>query len=145
MNTIARARAFSLALLFLPLLAIAGCGTIGSVLNGSVSNPVTPNRAATLHAAFYAGVLAASADYAGLPRCPAAQPCSDQKVVGQLRTYVNGAEASLTRLDGWALGNTSLNGPALYQAALLAVTTAQSFALGNGVAFTPAEQRNLVQ
>lgn len=123
-------------LLLLPVLFLSGC--LG-VLTGSTSNPLTPRSALILHATFDGGVVVAAGDYAGLPRCPAPAPCSQQSVVNTLRIYVNKAEDTLRQLDQWALGNTSLNGVALYQAALIAVQTAQSFAISNGLSFAPAQ------
>lgn len=121
------------ALLLIPMLALAACGPIAGTLTNPVDNPLTPKIAYDLHASFAGGVVVASAHYAGLVRCPAPAPCSEQKVVDAMRSYINKADASLRDLDAWAVGNTKLNGPALYQAALLAVTTAQSFATTNGV------------
>lgn len=129
-------------LLVLALFSLGGCGaffhTAGPILGGQVGNPLTPRIALQLHTAFDGGVVVAAGDYAYLPRCPAPAPCSDQQMVNQLRVYVNSAEITLQQLDQWALGNTALNGPALYQAALIAVATAQQFAASAGLRFTPA-------
>ncbi len=121
-------------LLALPLV-LGGCATL---LTGGVNNPLTPKIALTLHASFDAGVVVAAGDYAYLPRCPAPQPCSQQAVVNKLRSYINPAEATLTKLDQWAEGNSTLNGVSLYQAAILAIQTAQTYASSNGLTFTPA-------
>lgn len=129
-------------LLVVSLLALGGCASFfhdaGAILGGTVGNPLTPRAALQLHTTFDGGVVVAAGDYAYLPRCPAPAPCSDQKIVNQLRVYVNGAEDTLRQLDQWALGNTALNGPALYQAALIAVATAQQFATQTGLRFAPA-------
>lgn len=123
-----------LPLAFVALLALAGCNTVGSIITGSTANPVTPKAALQLHAAFYATVAVPAAAYNRLPRCShAPAPCSSQAVVNKLRLYVNSANATLKQLDQWALGNSSLNGPALYQAASIAISTAQSFNAANGV------------
>ncbi len=120
------------------LLFLLGACTTTAVLTGGIANPVTPARALTLRATFDGGVVVAAGDYAALARCPAPAPCSDQKVVNQLRVYVNGADGVLTQLQAWALGNASLNGADLYTAAITAVTDAQSYASSNGLKFTPA-------
>lgn len=121
-------------LAFVALLALAGCQTAGAILTGSTANPITPRAALQLHSAFYATVAVPAASYNRLPRCShAPAPCSEQAVVKTLRKYVNSANATLKLLDQWALGNTSLNGPALYQAATIAISTAQAFNLANGV------------
>lgn len=125
-------------LLLLPLLALSACGTFGSIISGQVENPLTPSRALIMHATFNGGVVVAAGEYAYLPRCPAPAPCSQQAVVNQLRVYVNNAETALRRLDDWALGNASLNGPALYEAALIAVQTAQNYATSGGLRFISA-------
>lgn len=123
-------------LLLLPVLFLSGC--LG-VLTGSTPNPLTPRSALILHATFDGGVVVAAGDYAGLPRCPAPAPCSQQSIVNTLRVYVNKAEDTLRQLDQWALGNTSLNGVALYEAARIAVQTAQNFATSSGLNFAPAQ------
>lgn len=123
-------------LLVLTLLSLSGCFLHNVPIGGS--NPLTPRLALQLHTAFDGGVVVAAGDYAYLPRCPAPAPCSDQQAVDQLRVYVNSAEAALQKLDQWALGNTTLDGAALYQAALLAVQAAQQFATSTGLRFTPA-------
>lgn len=123
-----------LPLAFVALLALAGCNTVGAILTGSVTNPVTPKAALQLHAAFYGTVVVPAASYNRLPRCShAPAPCSKQAVVDKLRLYVNSTNVTLKSLDQWALGNTSLNGPALYQAATIAISTAQAFNSANGV------------
>lgn len=126
-----------LAAVLLPLLALAGCQTAGAILSGQVDNPITPQRALAVHAAYDVGVVVASGRYAGLPRCPGANPCSQQAVVNNLRKYVNTGEDALNQLDVWALGNDRLDGPALYSAAMGAVLTAQKYALQYGLSFTP--------
>lgn len=128
-------RKLLIASLFLPLLALAGCGTLGSILTGGVANPLTPARALSIHAAFDGGVVVAAGNYAALPRCPAPQPCSSQQIVNTLRTYVNSAESALNKLDAWALGNSSLDAAALYQGAMVAVQTAQEYAAKTGLQF----------
>lgn len=120
------------------LLALGGCQTALNVLSGGVANPLTPSRALVLHASFDAGVVVAAGNYAALPRCPAPAPCSDQKVVNQLRVYVNTAERVLSQLDDWAQGNPKLDGPALFSAAIGAVSAAQEYATQNGMHFIPA-------
>lgn len=125
-------------LLIVPLIALAGCSQTLQLLSGGINNPITPSRALALHAAFDGGVVVAAGRYAALPRCPAANPCSSQAVVNKLRTYVNGAEATLDKVDQWAAGNTSIDIQAIYQAAIIAVTEAQSFGRDNGLKFTDA-------
>lgn len=115
-------------------LALAACTTAGAIISGSVDNPLTPKVALQLHTSFVAGVVVPAAAYAKLPRCSRAPaPCSEQTVVNQLRTYVNAADALLKKLDQWALGNTALDGPALFRAATIAIQTAQSYAAAQGV------------
>lgn len=126
------------ALLIIPILALAGCATALQVLTGQVDNPLTPQFALSVHAGYDAGVVVAAGKYAGLQRCPAPQPCSDQAVVNRLRVYVNAGESALNDLDKWALGNARLDGPALFALAMGAVTTAQKYALEYGLHFTPA-------
>lgn len=125
-----------LPLAFVALLALGGCqtGTIGQIITGSVTNPVTPRAALQLHAAFYGTVAVGIANYNELGRCTKkAPPCSRQSIVNQSRKYGNAAEAALSKLDQWAVGNKNLNGPALYAAAKIAMDTAVSFNLANGV------------
>lgn len=130
-------RKLALAGALVVLAVLAGCGglgTAGAILSGSVANPITPKMAYQLHAGFTGGVVVVAGNYAALPRCSRApQPCSEQTVVTTLRVYVNSAEGLLDKLDAWALGNTSLDGPALYQAAKIAIATATNYALANGV------------
>lgn len=125
------------ALLLVPMIVLGGCTTT-AIITGGIANPVTPARALTLHSTFDGGVVVAAGDYAYLPRCPAPAPCSDQKVVNQLRVYVNGADGVLNQLDKWAEGNATLDGAALYKAAIKAIGDAQSYAQSNGLKFTPA-------
>lgn len=126
-------------LFLLPLLLLlAGCGTVGDILLGNVDNPLTPQYALAVHAGYDAGVVVAAGKYAALARCPAPQPCSEQTVVNNLRKYVNAGEDALNQLDAWALGNTRLDGPALFALAIGAVTTAQKYALEFGLTFNRA-------
>ena len=127
-------------LLLAPLLALAmltaGCaslGPAGAILSGSVTNPVTPARALALRGTFKATVLIPASIYIAWPRCGPSAPtlCSKQSVVNQLRVYINPTVVTLRKLTSWAQGNTALDGPALYAAATIAVTSAQSFAVAN--------------
>lgn len=126
------------ALLIVSMLALAGCQTAIQVLTGQVDNPLTPQFALAVHAGYDAGVVVAAGKYAGLQRCPAPQPCSDQVVVNKLRIYVNAGERALNDLDQWALGNPRLDGPALFALAMGAVTTAQQYAREYGLSFISA-------
>lgn len=128
------------ALIIVPALVmtLAGCQTAVQLLTGQTKNPLTPQYALAVHAGYDAGVVVAAGKYAGLPRCPAPQPCSDQAVVNKLRVYVNAGETALNNLDQWALNNPRLDGPALFAIAIGAVTTAQKYALEYGLSFTPA-------
>lgn len=123
-----------IAIAFAALLMLAGCGTLGSVVTGDTANPVTPTAAKTLRAAFIAGIVIPAGEYADLPRCSRnPPPCSKQAVVDGLRRYINPLSGTMKQLDAWANGNTSLNGPALYQAATIAIQTTKAFAKANGV------------
>ncbi len=117
------------------LIMLAGCNTAGSILTGNVTNPLTPRNAIILHTAFTVGVEIPAGIYASQPRCSTVvtQPCSKQAIVNGLRRYINPANTTLRKLDKWALGNTTLNGPALYQAATIAITQAKDFALASGI------------
>lgn len=117
-------------------MGLASCATLG-ILSGGVKNPLTPQFALTMHASFDLGVVVASGRYADLARCPAPQPCSQQVVVNSLRKYVNAAEDVLNQLDEWAYGNPRLDGPALYAAAVGAITTAERYATQFSLKFTP--------
>ena len=115
------------------LLALGGCSTVGAVLSGNVNNPITPKVAYQIQASIDEVAIAAGT-YARQPRCPTAAPlCSDQNVVAQLRTYVNAGEAAAHKLNAFVLANPTLDAHAIYQAALDAVSVAQSFAISNGV------------
>jgi hypothetical protein len=122
---------------FVALAILAGCsglGTAGAILSGSVANPVTPARALILHTTFKDSVEIPVAFYVALPRCShSPAPCSDQKVVNQARIYVNAAVKALRALDDWALGNTALNGPALFAAAQFAVAQARDYGLTHAI------------
>lgn len=125
------------------LLLTAGCGattggtgvgsTVGAILSGSVDNPVTPARALALRATFKATVLIPASVYVSWPRCSASSGpiCSKQSIVRQLRTYINPTVDLLRKLSAWANGNKALDGPALFRAASIAVSSAQAFATAN--------------
>lgn len=122
-----------LPLALVALLALGGC-VPGAILGGTVANPVTPTAAKTLRAAYIAGIVIPAGLYGDLPRCSHhAPPCAQQAVVDGLRRYVVPLSATMKQLNAWAKGNTSLNGPALYQAAVIAISTTKAFAIANGV------------
>lgn len=118
----------------LAFVALAGCGTLGTIISGTTSNPITPKAAIVLHSSFAVAVVLPAGRYASLPRCSKnPPPCSSQAVVNGLRRYINPASVALKKLDAWALGNTSLDGPALYSAAVLAIEAAKGYAASQGV------------
>lgn len=121
-------RLIAIAAAFLTLAGCSTIGTAGKILTGGVANPLTPARALAIDNGFSGGVVVAAGLYAALPRCPAVKICSSQPVVDQMRNYIGKATALIDQLDEWALGNPAIDGPAIYSAALLAISTAETFA-----------------
>lgn len=115
-------------------LGLAGCNVASDVITGSISNPITPKIALQLHTGFAGGVVVVAANYAALPRCSRnPQPCSEQAIVNTLRIYINNAERLLDNLDAWAKGNSNIDAPALYRAAVIAINTAKDYAAIKGI------------
>ncbi|MDQ0391129.1 hypothetical protein [Labrys monachus] len=123
-------RLLGLALLALAL-PLGGCSIVGGIAAGTTNN-ISPKAVYTLRNGYDAAFLAPAANYAQLPRCAAdahfttTAPCSEASVIRQLQKVDKVAQKALDDLQAFVIANPKLDASALFQAAQLAISNAET-------------------